>query len=96
MFPVSLDCPSFIVPSLFSNVYAIRMQGITILRQKILYFPIAEEGAKILGVYRVKNHDFMPKNLFFSHFRGGPHPPGSAPECYLFSGACSIQLDRES
>jgi hypothetical protein len=45
----------------------------------------AAGGAKILGVFRVKNHDFMPKNLIFSNFRGGrtpgapPPPPGSAP-----------------
>ena len=32
------------------------------------------------GVFRVKNHDFMPKNHIFSNFRGGGgghplHPP---------------------
>ena len=31
----------------------------------------AEGGAKIFGVFRVKNHDFTPKNLIFSNFRGG-------------------------
>ena len=31
----------------------------------------AEGGAKIVGVFRVKNHDFTPKNLIFSNFRGG-------------------------
>ena len=30
----------------------------------------AEGGAKIFGVFRVKNHDFTPKNLIFSNFRG--------------------------
>jgi hypothetical protein len=30
-----------------------------------------ERGAKILWVFRVKNHDFTPKNLIFSNFRGG-------------------------
>jgi hypothetical protein len=31
----------------------------------------AEEGAKIFGVFRVKNHDFTPKKIiFFSNFRG--------------------------
>ena len=30
----------------------------------------AEGAAKILGVFRVKNHDFMPKNHIFSNFRG--------------------------
>jgi hypothetical protein len=42
----------------------------------------AEGGAKILGVFRVKNHDFMPKNHIFSNFRGahaGCAPPGSTP-----------------
>ena len=31
----------------------------------------AEGGAKIVGVFRVKNHDFTPKNLIFSNFRVG-------------------------
>ena len=31
----------------------------------------AEGGAKIFGVFRVKNHDFTPKNHNFSNFRGG-------------------------
>jgi hypothetical protein len=35
----------------------------------------AEGGAKMCGVFRVKNHDFMPKNLIFSNFRGGRPPP---------------------
>ena len=30
----------------------------------------AEGGAKIVGVFRVKNHDFTPKNHIFSNFRG--------------------------
>ena len=34
----------------------------------------AEGGAKIVGVFRVKNHDFTPKNLIFSNFRG-QRPP---------------------
>jgi hypothetical protein len=29
------------------------------------FFPIAKGGAKIFGVFRVKNHDFTPKNLIF-------------------------------
>jgi hypothetical protein len=35
--------------------------------KKIIFFPIAEGGAKIFGVFRVKNHDFMPKNHIFSN-----------------------------
>ena len=62
---------------------------ITILRQKIIFFPIAEGGAKIVEVFRVKNHDFTPKKSYFLQFEGerarvrSPPPslpPGSAPE----------------
>ena len=38
----------------------------------------AKGGAKIFGVFRVKNHDFTPKNLIFSNFRGGARA-GCAP-----------------
>jgi hypothetical protein len=31
----------------------------------------AEGGAKIVGVFRVKNYDFTPENHIFSNFRGG-------------------------
>jgi hypothetical protein len=46
------------------------MWKITILRQRIIFFPIVEGGAKILGVFRVKNHDFTPKNNIFSNCGG--------------------------
>ena len=36
-----------------------------------------EGGAKNVGVFRVKNHDFTPKNHIFSNFRGGAPAPGS-------------------
>ena len=42
----------------------------------------AEGGAKIVGVFRLKNHVFTPKNHIFFQFRGGgapDAPPGSAP-----------------
>jgi hypothetical protein len=29
-----------------------------------------EGGTNIFGVFRVKNHDFTPKNHIFSNFRG--------------------------
>ena len=53
----------------------------------------AKGGAKNFGVFRVKNHDFTPKNHIFSNFRGGgahqlrapPLPPGSAPADCLCS-----------
>ena len=31
----------------------------------------AEGGAKMFGVFCVKNHDFTPKYHIFSNFRGG-------------------------
>jgi hypothetical protein len=31
----------------------------------------AEGGAKIVGVFRLKNHDFTPKNHIFSIAEGG-------------------------
>ena len=31
-------------------------------------FRRAEGGAKILGVFRLKNHDFMPKKSYFFQF----------------------------
>ena len=34
----------------------------------------AKGGAKIFGVFRVKNHDFTPKNHIFSNFRGEGRP----------------------
>jgi hypothetical protein len=48
----------------------------------------AEGGAKNFGVFRVKNHYFMPKNLIFSNLFGGGGgaecvPPGSAPVVYI-------------
>ena len=43
---------------------------------------LAEGGAKLFWVFRVKNHDFTPKNHIFPNFRrGGARrcaPPGSA------------------
>jgi hypothetical protein len=38
----------------------------------------AEGGAEIVGVFRVKNHDFTPTNHIFSNFGVRPSP-GSAP-----------------
>ena len=53
------------------NCWGISCEKITILRQKIIFFPIAEGGAKIFGVFRVKNHEFTPKNHIFSNYWGG-------------------------
>jgi hypothetical protein len=46
----------------------------------------AEGGAKFFGVFRVKNHDFTPKNHIFSNFRGGARrvrPPWIRPYCMM-------------
>ena len=55
----------------------------------------AEGGAKNFGVFRVKNHDFTPKNHIFSNFRGGArlvrHPWIRPCYRYLFM---YIQCDR--
>ena len=49
----------------------------------------AEGGAKIVGVFRVKNQDFTQKNHIFSNFRAvraGCTPLGSAPGFSLQKG----------
>jgi len=43
------------------HFWGISCEKFTILRQKIILLPIAEGGTKIVGVFRVKNHDFTPK-----------------------------------
>ena len=48
----------------------------------------AEGGAKIFGVFRVKNHGFTPKNHIFSNFRGGS--PGSAPANHYTTDAVAL------
>jgi hypothetical protein len=37
---------------------------------KKIFFPIAEGGAKMFGIFCVKNHDFTPKNYIFSNCGG--------------------------
>ena len=48
----------------------------------------AEGGAKIFEVFRMKNHDFTPKNHIFSNFRGGGarrvRPPLDQPLIYIY------------
>ena len=58
---------------------------ITILRQKIIFFPLAEGGAKFVGVFRVENHDFTPNNLFPPIFfgGGGGRPPLDPPLLWM-------------
>jgi hypothetical protein len=65
------------------NIWGISCEKSRLYAKKIIFFLIAEGGAKIFGVFRVKNHDITPKNLIFSNFRGeraGCAPPGSTPD----------------
>jgi hypothetical protein len=53
-----------------------------------------EEGAKYFGVFRVKNHDFTPKNHIFSNFRGGGEQrvrPPLDPPLLIMSVLCKSQ-----
>jgi hypothetical protein len=51
--------------------------------QKSYFFHLRRETRTFLGVFRVKNRDFTPKNHIFFQFYGGRAPgalpPGSAP-----------------
>jgi hypothetical protein len=42
-----------------------RIQDFTLRGEHFKKLCRAEEGAKMFGVFRVKNHDFTPKNIFF-------------------------------
>ena len=50
------------------NCWGISCEKSTILRQKMILFPIAEGGANIFGVFRVRNHDFTPKKKYCFQF----------------------------
>jgi hypothetical protein len=43
----------------------------------------AEGGAKIVGVFRVKNHDFTPNNHIFSNFRVGARTGCAPPPTWI-------------
>ena len=47
----------------------------------------AKGGAKIFGVFLMKNHDFTPKNHIFSNFRGAPPWIGPCFRCCTWSPA---------
>ena len=51
----------------------------------------AEGGTIFWGVFRVKNHDFTPKNHFFSNFRGAPplYPPLPISACHVHKKSSS-------
>ena len=54
----------------------------------------AEGGAKIVGVFRVKNHDFTPKKSYFFPILGRGVPGAPSPLCpplepsYIYSQTC--------
>ena len=50
----------------------------------------AEGGANIFGVFRVKNHDFTPKNHIFSNSRGGAGCALLDPPLYFVSDSGSL------
>ena len=53
------------------NIHQGRIQDFKLGGAHLKKLRPAEGGVKIFGVFRVKNHDFTPKNLIFSNFRGG-------------------------
>ena len=54
-----------------------------------------EGGAKIFGVFRVKNHDFTPKNHIFSNFRGGGGRRVRPLDPPLLCNLCNIGLENK-
>ena len=61
----------------------------------MLFCSRAEGGAKMCGLFHVKNHDFTPKYHIFSNFWGrapGAPPPGSVP--VMVSVLASNAVDR--
>ena len=52
------------------NLWGISCEKSRFYAKNSYFFPIAEGGTKICGVFRVNNHDFTPKNPIFSNFRG--------------------------
>ena len=51
------------------NCWGISCEKSRFYAKKSYFFPMAEGGAKIFGVFRVKNHDFTPKNHIFFQWR---------------------------
>ena len=48
--------------------WGISCEKLRFYAKKNYFFPTAEGGAKIVGVFRVKNHDFTPTNQIFIQF----------------------------
>jgi hypothetical protein len=62
-----------------NNIYAGADPGFQVRGPHLKKLRRAEEGTKNFGVFRVKNHDFTPKNHIFSNFRGGCAPGAPRP-----------------
>jgi hypothetical protein len=81
------------IAPIYTNCFCIYVRNISILQGRIQAFKLggahlkklrqAEGGTKHFGVFRVKNHDFTPKNHIFSNFRGGART-GCAPPPVLY------------
>ena len=53
----------------------------------------AEEGAKIVGVFRVKNHDFTPKKIIFFPILAPPLDPSMCTkQCTVGSSTHTLKL----
>ena len=55
----------------------------------------AEGGAKIFGVFRVKNHDFTPKKIIFFPILGGGGRPLDPPLAYISSKIPGFYMARK-
>jgi hypothetical protein len=78
--------------------YQGRIQDFKLGRAHLKKFRRAEGDAKIVGVFRAKIHDFTPKNLIFSNFRGaraGYANPGSTPGYYEQPPLCNGERARQ-
>ena len=51
-----------------NNFWGISCEKSRFYAKKSYFFPIAEGGAKIVEVFRVKNHDFTTKKSYFFQF----------------------------
>jgi hypothetical protein len=74
-----------------ANVYINKIIKTAQLQGRIQDFKLGGGALNFFfGVFRVKNHDFTPKNHIFSNFRGGGGrgrpPPGSAPALMKVQG----------
>ena len=78
------------------HFWGISCEKSRIYAKKSYFFQLRREGgAKIVGVFRVKNHDFTPKIIFFPILGGReacapPPPPRSAPGFYYINDTSNI------